>query len=106
MAVEVFVYYRVPAAQTADLRRRVHGAHDSLRRDLPGLQARLLRRPSPDAQGDHTWMETYAGPAARNEPSGFVLDAAARHAIERTMVQALGTDLLHGPRHVEVFEAD
>lgn len=64
----------------------------ALRAEWPGLQAELLRRPQPDANGCVTLMEIYALP-----PGG---DGAAIEA----RAAACTAGWLQGSRHVERFE--
>ena len=99
MSRELFVYYRVPAHQADALRVAVTEMHDRLRRDVPCLQARLLRRTDQAADVD-TWMETYAmSPAAG---AGDVSDGL-RATIEQRA--ATWRHLCDGPRHTEVFDS-
>lgn len=99
MSRELFVYYRVPVHQADALRAAVTEMHDRLRREVPGLQARLLRRTDQAADVD-TWMETYAMAAAVG--AGDVSDAL-RATIEHHA--AAWRHLCDGPRHTEVFGA-
>lgn len=104
MPPELYVYYRVPTREADRLRATVTALHDQLRRELPGLQARLLRRTDTALHAAptdmDTWMETYALPsAARDNLLGDALTAAvAQQAAEWR--QLLGD----GVRHTEVFE--
>ena len=108
MPPELYVYYRVPTREADRLRATVTALHDQLRRELPGLQARLLRRTveatiaatHAAATDMDTWMETYAlPPAARDTLLADALNAAVAQqaAVWR---QLLGD----GARHTEVFE--
>ena len=92
---EVFVYYRVRAADAAAHLRAVQQWHASLRRQYPGLRARLLRR-SDDSNGLQTWMETYAADALAEG-----ITPALQADIE-AQARAL-TPWIDGPRHSEVF---
>ena len=56
---ELFVYYRVRLEDAVAARAQVQALHTELRAVAPDLNARLLRRPD-DADGQQTWMETYA----------------------------------------------
>ena len=68
MSRELYVYYRVPVHEAEALQLAVTKMQERLRRDIPGLQARLLRRTDRAAASD-TWMETYAvSPAANAWP--------------------------------------
>ena len=103
MPPELYVSYRVPTREAARLQATVTALHDQLRRALPGLQARLLRRTdaaTPTTTELDTWMETYALPsAACSTLLADALDAAV--AQQATVWRQLLGD---GARHVEVFE--
>ncbi len=93
---ELFVYYRVAAAQAVPAGIEVVRLQAGLRQRHPGLQARLLRREAaPD--GLQTWMEIYAWP----DRAGGVAPGLQAE-IERA-AEALAP-LTAGPRHGEVFE--
>ena len=96
---ELFVYYRVPAAEAAAALAQVQALHAELRSIAPGLDARLLRRPD-EAGGQQTWMETYAldaceGPAGVGPELQAEIEARAARLVTR----------IAGSRHVEVFIA-
>lgn len=99
MSRELYVYYRVPAHEADAVRLAVTEMHDGLRREFPGVQARLLRRIDQAAAVD-TWMETYAMPSAAS--AGGVSDAL-RATIEQHA--AAWRHLCDGARHTEVFDA-
>ena len=94
---ELFVYYRVDAAQAGAARRAVLAMHDRLRRAHPGFVARLLTR-SGDDSAPQTWMETYALPGSVDG-----IDATLEATIEGAAAE--WRDLVAGPRHVEAFIA-
>ena len=104
MPPELYVYYRVLTCETELLRATVSAMHDQLRCELPGLQARLLRRTVPvtdaAAADQDTWMETYALPYAAS-PS-LLANALTAAVAQQAMAwrQLLGD----GQRHTEVFE--
>lgn len=98
MPTELYVYWRASARDADSVREQVGAAQQRLQGDHPGLQARLLRRPQPDAQGEHTWMEVYAHALAPSALAGPL-----RGEIDIAVAAALGPRL-RGPRHVEVFE--
>lgn len=103
MSRELYVYYRVPAHSADALRLAVTEMQDRLRRMVPGLQARLLRRADEctgDSTGVDTWMETYAMPSA-TDASG--VSDALRATIEQHA--AAWCLLCDGPRHTEDFDA-
>jgi len=90
---ELFVYYRVAADRAEAARAAVSAMQTALRQRHPGLQARLLRRPE-EADGQQTWMETYA-----LNPEGVA------QAIQDDIAAAAATvsSFIEGPRHAEVF---
>lgn len=94
---ELFVYYRVAAAQAAIAHAQVQALHAELRAVAPELNARLLRRPDEPA-GQQTWMETYSVDPAL-DAAGVSVELQAE--IEAHAARLLGT--IAGPRHVEVF---
>ncbi len=99
MSRELYVYYRVPVHEAEALQLAVNEMQERLRRDIPGLQARLLRRSDQAAVAD-TWMETYAvSPAA----SACGVTDALRATIEQHA--AAWQHLCEGPRHTELFDA-
>ena len=92
---EVFIYYRVRAADAAALLAAAQRWHASLRQQYPGLKPRLLRR-SDDGHALQTWMETYAA-----DPLPEGISPALQSDIEaQARVLAPWID---GPRHIEVF---
>lgn len=94
---ELFVYYRVRAADAAATLAAVRAFQAEVLADAPALVARLLRRPG-EADGVQTWMETYSTDPERS-PHGVSADLQAR--IEsRALTLAPHLD---GPRHAEVF---
>lgn len=105
--LELFVYYRVPRDVRARWPTLVGDVQDELLQQLPGLQARLLRRdddsrrpaarPRPlagEAPPD-TWMEVY------HRPSGG-LDPQTIDRIETAATNRLAA-WIQGERHLEVF---
>jgi hypothetical protein len=97
---ELFVYYRADVQQAQAVATAVAAMQSALRQDIPGLQARVLRRPEPNADSQHTWMETYALDESHH-PAG-IDDACARLIEARA---AVWSELRSGPRHQEVFLA-
>ncbi|GAP34704.1 DUF4936 family protein [Piscinibacter sakaiensis] len=93
---ELFVYYRCPAGRDAEVRRAVESLHALLCARVPGLQARLLRRPEAQQAGLTTWMEVYAAPGGIGEALQAQIDRAATEALD---------GLREGARHTEVFVA-
>ncbi|HEX7435363.1 MAG TPA: DUF4936 family protein [Caldimonas sp.] len=94
---ELFVYYRVPAAQAAAAEAEVRALQADLRAAMTGLRTRLLRRPE-ESGVQQTWMEIYAFDAAQ-EPAGVSPELQAE--IEAEASRRLTR--IEGPRHVEVF---
>lgn len=96
---ELFVYYRVAVGDEVPAAREVEALQAVLRRAVPGLGARLLRRPEA-VDGLTTWMEVYAM-SAQGEGGG--VDAAVQARIEHEASQRL--TCIAGPRHAEAFVA-
>lgn len=97
---ELFVYYRVAAAQTAAAGRCVNDFQAALCDANRGLRARrMLREPAVDPGSDEpTWMEIYAiDPSASKAGITPSLQAAIEDAA------AVLQPFLRGPRHCEVF---
>lgn len=94
MAREIYVYWKVPAAQAAAAHTSALALLQRLRSELPGLQVRLLRRA--DEGGERvTFMETYQAP----EPG---ITAALQAQIEGLAAEAYAA--VGAPaRHVEAF---
>ena len=90
---ELYVYYRVDARDAAAAARALDTVQQALRRDVPGLVARRLRR-CEGVDGPQTWMETYALP-------GRGLDAELQARIADAAQVMSGWTI--GDRHVEVF---
>jgi Domain of unknown function (DUF4936) len=88
-AAQVFVYYRVRAADAPAVIAAVRAQQDS----LPGLACTLSRRVNEDVELV-TLMETYA------QAGG--MSAAAQRDIEARMQGALAQWIV-GERHIEVF---
>lgn len=84
--MDLYVYYKVPAAQAAALQPAVAALQQALA-EAHGVQPQLKRRPG-EQDGVQTWMEIYPGVS-----EGFcaALDAAVTQAG------------LPGPRHTEIF---
>jgi hypothetical protein len=87
---DLYIYYRVPEAQAAQLAPRVQAMQAHLLA-LHGVAGRLKRRPG-SSDGVQTWMEIYEG---AGQDFNAALDAAVQQA-------ALG-GCIDGPRHTEVF---
>jgi hypothetical protein len=93
--VELYVYYRVPAARLPEATAAVHATQRALCERHPGLHAALLRRTDAAGDaGDVTLMETYASPGGLDDAFAAELDAAAA-----AWAAAVGA----GARHVERF---
>lgn len=94
---ELFIYYRSPQDEAANVARRVHEFQARLTAGHPGLVARLLCRPEV-VDGVHTWMETYSMNPAHNSDGIVPALAAEIEAQARCLAPCL-----IGARHVEVF---
>lgn len=89
---ELYVYYRVPAEHAAAAAHEVLTAQQGLLRQLPTLEAHLLRK-ADDVAGSVTWMEIY------RRPEGLDASLLARLATALADVPSGRT----GPRHEERF---
>jgi len=88
--VDLYVYYKVAAADAAALAPQVAAMQARLAHS-EGVQAQLKRRPG-DKDGLQTWMEVYPGvPAAFESALADAFDAAGI------------APLLAGARRAEVF---
>ena len=94
MKRELYVYFKAPASHAAAVMSAVTDMQSRLRSEVPGLQARLLKRIDA-ANGLHTWMETYTSADGVGEALGSTIEQWA----------VAWSDLLEGPRHTEVFDA-
>ena len=88
--MDIYIYYRVPLANTSSLQQRVQAMQQALARQFP-IQCSLKRRPelSHDCQ---TWMEVYT-----QVPADFataLAEAVTAHALPA---------LISGERHIETF---
>lgn len=88
--MDLYVYYRVPAPCTTELRQRVEDMQARLAADH-GIVTSLKRRPD-EKDGKQTWMEVYLA-----VPDGF--ENALEHAVGRAALQGL----IDGQRHTEHF---
>jgi fructose-1,6-bisphosphatase/sedoheptulose 1,7-bisphosphatase-like protein len=95
---ELFVWYRVRRESADAARTAVLALQRSLRREWPGLQARLLVR---DDGETSTWMETYSLTARTDDDRGGV-DGAVEAAIAAAAARSLD-GLIEGQRHCEAF---
>jgi len=96
-ARELFVWYRVGREHADEARAVVARLQRSLRREWPGLQARLLVR---DEGETATWMETYSL-AAPGSSDARHIDETLEAAIAVAAIDLEG--LIEGPRHTEAF---
>ena len=87
---DLYIYYRVPEAQAAQLAPRVLAMQARLAA-AHGVAGQLKRRPQA-AEGMQTWMEIYLDAKA-----GF--DAALAAAVQEAAV----LEQIDGQRHTEVF---
>jgi uncharacterized protein with von Willebrand factor type A (vWA) domain len=92
-ATQVFVYYRVQAADVEAVIAAVAALQARLRTQMPGLTCGLSRRAEHHAE-QATLMETYA--------HAYGVGPDRQRAIEHLAGEALGAWIV-GERHVEVF---
>lgn len=94
--LELYCYYRVPAAAAAAALAEWLATQTSLRAALPGLETRLLKRPDTGAasNSEQTWMEIHRHPAGLS---------AAQIEWLQTRLADLPSQRC-GPRHLEWFE--
>jgi hypothetical protein len=97
-ARELYVYFHAPVERASEVAIAVRNMQQCLCSTFPGLTVALLRRPD-DGSGQDTWMETYAW--ANGRVDGTTHDELA-HALAAEA--SVWQHLLHGPRHLEVFE--
>ena len=88
--MDIYVYYRVPLANTSGLQQRVQAMQQSLAQRFQ-IQISLKRRPelSHDCQ---TWMEIY--PQVPTDFAAALAEAVSTHALPA---------LISGERHIETF---
>jgi hypothetical protein len=55
----LFVYYKFKPQAYPTIERDAHALIAAIEQSVPGVRARLLKRPEVSATGEHTWMETY-----------------------------------------------
>lgn len=98
---EWFIYYQIAPPDLPQVQAAVAAFQQQLCQDWPGLQARLLRRPTAH-EGRLTLMEIYGfGPSAQPSPPADA-SPGVLSAIEQA---ARGiASWLQGERHVEVFQ--
>lgn len=94
MSSELYVYYKLEAAKADEVLAAFGALRESLRRQWPALQSRLLKRPL-DAQPEQTWMEIHVWPDGE-PPSNWQLQL-------ESMAQPLFSSLVR-QRHCELFE--
>lgn len=94
--LELYCYYRVPAAAAAAALAEWRAAQPDLRAALPGLETRLLKRPDTGqaSNGEQTWMEIHRHPAG--------LSAAQIEWLQTRLADL--PSQRSGPRHLEWFE--
>ncbi len=96
MAVELYIYWKVDAAQLQQALQATHTLQGLLRQRYPGLHARVLQRA--DSAGLPTLMEVYGLPGGL--PPAVQRDIEEQAALH---LAPLGPSSLQ--RHVERFEA-
>lgn len=98
MGHELFVYWKVPAAQLPLALQATRALQNDLAQRHPGLRARLLQRLESGPAELSTVMEIYALPGGVSEVVQQDIEAQAA-----LYLATLGPPLPR--RHVEVFEA-
>ncbi len=93
---QLFIYWRVAAADLAAARRAVLELQQRLRLQHPAVQPSLLLRDDPAGLDEATLMEIYA--------SHDGIDAALQQHIE-VLCEPATARWRRGPRHVEVFRS-
>jgi len=93
--VELYIYYKLQAADAAAARAALAPVWAGLQARWPLLQSRLLMREEVSSDGLQTWMEIHR--PADGMPADWVKDLAL-------LDQALSC-CLASPRHVERFRA-
>lgn len=95
---ELFIYWKVAAAQLQLALQATQALQNSLRQHHPGLLARVLQRADESGAGNATLMEIYA------LPEGLGPDVQQAIEVQAALHLApLGAPLPQ--RHVEVFQA-
>ncbi|KAF1037488.1 MAG: hypothetical protein GAK35_03902 [Herbaspirillum frisingense] len=93
--MDLYIYYRVSAAQAQQLHGKLKAVQAVLQGRF-GIAGRLKRRPG-EQDGAQTWMEIYEHiPSDHEQEFG--------RALERALADAGIPALIDGPRHVERFE--
>jgi hypothetical protein len=87
---DLYIYYRVPDGQAAQLAPRVRAMQARLHAGH-GIAGQLKRRPG-SSDGLQTWMEIY-------EATGPGFDAALAAAVH----DAALSEQIAGTRHIEIF---
>lgn len=95
MSAELYIYWKVAAAQLPQARAAAQALQQALRLRHPALQTRLLQRA--DESDAATQMEVYSQPGGIDER--LRLDIEQQAALH---LAPLGSAA--GARHVEVFE--
>ena len=88
--MDLFIYYRVREADTAQLQARIVAMQAALAKQWK-LQGQLKRRPEVQ-DGMQTWMEVYVQVPADFEP-----------ALRQAVLACGATGLIVGQRHSETF---
>ena len=94
MAREIYVYWKVPAAQAATAQASAAAFVLRLKTEFPGLEVRLLRRAEEGGERV-TFMETYRTTLPGVTP--------ALQALIETQAAAAYAGIGHPARHVEAF---
>jgi len=92
--MDLYIYYRVPAADAALVQAKVKQMQASLA-DQYGISTALKRRPA-EQDGMHTWMEVYLAVA---DDTAEDFTAALELAVAANQLSSL----IDGKRHTEQF---
>lgn len=91
--MHLFVYYKFLASDYPDIESSARQLMDQVKATIPGVTARLLKRPDVNDKGEHTWMEAYE---CEPEHCDKLKAAVDQQASQLRLPQA---------RHTEVFIA-
>lgn len=87
----LFVYYKFNPNDYPHVTRDANKLIQAVAQAVPGLRARLLRRPHVGAAGECTWMETYE------------FDAGQQGLLESCLAERVACSGLPGGRRMEWF---
>lgn len=79
MGTVLYVYYKLVAAQHAELAPIVKSFQHRASQTWPGLSCDLMQRPETSAEGEETWMEIYQH---ADELTDQMIESISRLALE------------------------